>query len=130
MSDLLLRRALFWAPRVLSIAFVAFLSLFAIDVFDEHLGFWPTFQALAIHLIPTLVLIVALIFAWRREWIGAIVYAVIGILYIIRVTTMRGPVTAATRLSWVIMIAGPAFLIAALFLANWRKHDELRTLRH
>jgi hypothetical protein len=130
MSGLLLRRALFWAPRVLSIAFVAFLSLFALDVFDEHLGFWPTFQALAIHLIPTLVLTVTLIFAWRREWIGAIVFALLGFLYILRVTTMRGPVTAATRPTWVIMIAGPALLIAALFLANWRKHDELRTLRH
>ena len=130
MSDLLLRRTLFWAPRVLSIAFVAFLSLFAMDVFDENLGFWPTLQALVIHLIPTLVLVVALILAWRREWIGAVVYAGMGVLYIIWVTTLRRPVPAATRLGWVMMIAGTAFLIAALFLANWRKHDELRTFRH
>jgi hypothetical protein len=130
MSDFLARRALFWAPRVLSIVFVAFLSLFATDVFDAHRGFWPTLQALGIHLIPTLVLIVALILAWRREWIGAVVYAVMAVLYILWVTTMRRPVPAATRLSWAIMIAGPALLIAGLFLANWRKHDELRTLRH
>jgi predicted transporter len=83
-----------------------------------------------IHLIPTLVLIVALSLAWRREWIGAVVYAAMGVLYLVWVTTPQCPVPAATRLGLAMMIAGPAFLIAALFLANWRKHDELRTLRH
>ncbi len=130
MSDFLPKRALFWAPRILSMAFVVFVSLFAMDVFEENVGFWPTLQALVIHLIPTLVLLVALILAWRREWIGAVVYAAMGVLYIVWVTTLQRPVPSATRLGWVIMIAGPAFLIAALFFANWRKHDELRTLRH
>lgn len=130
MSDSLLRRVLVWTPRILSMAFVAFLSLFAMDVFEENVGFWPTLQALVIHLIPTLVLIVALILAWRREWIGVVVYAAVGVLYLVWVTTLRRPVPAATRLVWAMMIAGPAFLIATLFLANWRKHDELRTSRH
>ena len=63
------------------------------DVFDEHLGFWPTLQALGIHLIPTLVLIVALIFAWRREWNpGVVVYGVMGVLYLVWVTTLRRPI--------------------------------------
>lgn len=130
MSDLLVSRAQLWAPRVLSIAFVAFLSVFAMDGFDAHLGFWPNLLALAIHLIPTWVLILGLVFAWRREWIGTVVYALMGVLYIIWATTVPRPVPAATRLLWTTTIAGPALLIAALFLANWRKHDELRTLRH
>jgi hypothetical protein len=33
------------------------------------------------------------------------------------------------RVSWALLIAGPAFVIAALFLANWMKHDELRAVR-
>ncbi len=130
MSDFLPKRALFWAPRVLSIAFVALLSLFAMDVFSENQGFWPTLQALVLHLIPTFVLIVALILAWRREWVGAVVYAAMGVLYLVWVTTLQRPVPAATRFLWAMLIAGPAFLIAALFFANWRKHDELHTLRH
>jgi hypothetical protein len=59
------KRTLYWAPRALSIAFVAFLSLFAMDVFEEHAGFWRTVQALAMHLIPCLVLIAVLILSWR-----------------------------------------------------------------
>ena len=121
------KRALYWAPRILSIAFVAFLSLFAMDVFDEHLGFSGTVQALAMHLIPSFVLIVALILAWRWEWIGSAVYVLAGLLYVGWVVSVSRPVSPAMRLLWATTIAGPAFLIAGLFLANWLKHGELRT---
>lgn len=62
-------RLLFWTPRALSIAFVVFLSLFALDVFADGLGFWRTALALTMHLIPSFVLIAVLILAWRWEWI-------------------------------------------------------------
>jgi hypothetical protein len=127
MSDLS-KRALFWAPRVLSILFIAFVSMFALDVFDEHLGFWRTIVALAMHLVPSFVLIVALILAWRWEWVGAALYGAAGLLYIAWVVSMSRPVPPVIRLSWVLTIAGPALLIAALFLANWLRHDELRAL--
>jgi len=120
------RRALYWAPRVLSIAFIIFLSLFALDVFNEPRGFWGTLLALAMHLIPTAVLIVALILAWRWEWIGAALYALAGLLYVGWVVSMARPVHPLVRLVWALTIAGPALLIAGLFLANWLKHGELR----
>ncbi len=121
------RKWLFWAPRALSIAFIAFLSLFALDVFGEGLGVWRTVLALTIHLIPSLVLVAALILAWRWEWIGAALYASAGALYIFWVVFMSRPVPPSVRLLWALMIAGPAFLIAGLFLANWLMHAELRT---
>jgi hypothetical protein len=34
------RRMLFWTPRLLSILFAIFISLFALDVFGEGYGFW------------------------------------------------------------------------------------------
>lgn len=122
------KRCLFWAPRALSIVFVAFLSLFAMDVFSEHLGLWRTALALTMHLIPSFVLIAALILAWRWEWIGAALYAAAGLLYVVWVASMSRPVPPAMRLIWALCIAGPAFLIAGLFLANWMKHSELRAL--
>jgi hypothetical protein len=100
------------------------------DVFDEHLGFWLTVQALTMHLIPSFVLIAALILAWRREWIGAALYALAGLSYVVWVASTSRPWTPATRLTDALMIAGPAFLIAGLFLANWLKHGELHTVRH
>jgi hypothetical protein len=124
------QRALFWAPRVLSIFFIAFLSLFALDVFDEHLGFWPTALALIMHLLPSIVLIAVLIVAWRREWIGSILYAGAGLLYIIWAVFVPRPLPISVRFTWMLTIAGPAFVIAALFLFSWRKHKELRPLLH
>ncbi len=114
---------LFWAPRVLSIAYIAFLSLFALDVFGEEHGFWRILLALTMHLIPTFVLIVALLLAWRWEWVGAILYGGAGMLYVIWV--LHRPLSPALRLTWILTIAGPAFVVAALFLANWLKHGEL-----
>jgi hypothetical protein len=120
------KRALFWTPRALSIVFIAFLSIFALDVFDLHLGFRPTVLALTMHLIPVFVLIAALILAWRWEWIGAALYAAAGMLYVVWVVSMSRPVSPATRLIWILLIAGPAFVIAGLFLANWLKRADLR----
>ena len=122
------RRTLFWAPRVLSIALIAFLSLFALDVFGEVQGFRNTVLALAIHLIPTFVLSVVLILAWRWEWIGATLYAAAGVFYIVTVIPRRHW-AAAMKLVSILAIAGPALVIAALFLINWLKRGELRAVR-
>jgi len=119
------RHTLFWAPRALSILFIAFISLFALDVFGENLGFWKTLVALTIHLIPSLVLIAALAVAWRWEWIGAAVYIAAGALYVITLLPHRLP-PLSIKLLWIATIALPAFVIGTLFLANWLKHDQLR----
>jgi len=121
------KRVLLWAPRILSIAYIAFLSIFAMDVFGEHLGFWLTVRDLTMHLIPSLVLLAVLILAWRKEWIGALLYAIAGLLYVIWVWLVARPWTPAVRLNLALTIAGPAFLIAVLFLLDWFKHGELRT---
>lgn len=126
MSDLS-KRVLYWAPRALSIVFVAFMSLTATDVFDARLGFWQTLLALFLHLIPSLVLTAALVLAWRWEWIGTAVYGGAGLAYAVWVATTAHPVPVATQLVWVTFVAGPALVIALLFLANWLHHAELRT---
>ena len=102
------RRALFWGPRALSVAFIAFLSLFALDVFGEGYGFWKTLLALTMHLIPTFGLIAALVLAWRWEWIGATLYAAAAMLYVIWV--LPRPIPTATKLVWILTIAGPALV--------------------
>jgi hypothetical protein len=117
------KRSLFWAPRALSIVLIAFVSMFALDVFGEGHGFWNTLLALTIHLIPSLVLLVGLVLAWRWEWIGAALYAAAAMLYV--TWALGRPISPAIKLSWILTIAGPAFVIAALFLANWLKRGEL-----
>lgn len=122
------KRLLFWMPRALSIAFAAFLSLFALDVFTEHLGFRETVLALAIHLVPVFVVVAILLVAWRWEWVGAVFYAFAGLLYVALVSSHTR--SAATQAAWILTIAGPAFVIALLFMANWLKRAQLHAPGH
>jgi hypothetical protein len=108
---------LFWTPRALCALFAAFVSVFAFDVFEGNHTVWQTTIALAMHLIPTAVLLALLGIAWRRDWVGAIAFPVLGALYI-AVSWGRFPLAAYA------VIAGPLFLIGGLFLANWLRHRK------
>ena len=55
------KRVLFWTPRILCILFAIFLSVFALDVFSEGYGFWQTIGALLLHLVPTFIVVIALL---------------------------------------------------------------------
>ena len=113
------KRILFWTPRVLTILFAAFISMFALDVFGEAHGFWQTALALLMHLIPTGLILLALAIAWRWEWVGAVLFTGMGLWYSIQVFP-RHP-------QWIPVIAGPVFVIGALFLVNWLLRRKLRT---
>ncbi len=106
----LVSRALYWAPRTLGVLLAILLSLFALDVFGAGYGAWQTVLALLIHLIPTGLVALALAVAWRRERAGAILFAGLGF-----VAAWRGGNPLPVRL----ILAGPLFLVAALFLAGW-----------
>jgi hypothetical protein len=51
-----------WMPRVLSILFIIFLSIFSFDVFGQGSGFWKALAALLVNNVPSLALIVILVF--------------------------------------------------------------------
>ena len=114
-------KLLFWAPRALCIVFAIFLSLFALDVFGEGLGFWKSLVALIIHLSPAGIVLAVLLAAWRWEWLGTAAFAGLGLLYAIK--NSRHP-------DWILVISGPLFVIAALFLISWLKcTDRQRSTR-
>lgn len=106
-----LKRTLFWMPRMASILFVVFISLFALDVFGEELGFWRTVGALSLHLIPSILLAIAIVIAWKQEWFGALIFIGWAIWHVL---FMQGfPLVAYA------IIAGLPLLIGLLFLAGW-----------
>jgi len=121
-------RLIFWTPRVLSILFLAFLAMFSLDIFDEGLGFWGTLLGLFMHNLPVIVLAIVLILAWKREIVGAIFYALAGLAYIglLFSGTFHGGFQYY-KISWIVMISGPAFLIAGLFYAGWLKKRKTIT---
>jgi hypothetical protein len=113
-------RILYWLPRILCLLFAVFISLFALDVFGAGYGFWETIVALLMHLIPTAMILLALAIAWRREWVGAILFLGLGAWYV---------VMAWGKFTWTtyLLISGPAFLISVLFLVSWLHRAEFRS---
>ena len=115
-----LKKTMFWSPRIAAILFALFISLFALDVFQEDMKVDETIIGLLIHLIPTFVMAIAIILAWRWEWVGAVVFAGWAVLY----------VSTARDFPWSVyaIIAGIPFVIGILFLLDWIYRKEIHTI--
>jgi hypothetical protein len=115
------KRLLYWTPRVLCIAFAAFISIFAVDVFQTGVPAWQVALALLMHLLPTFLVLLVLALSWRHEWVGGALFIALGLLYLL---------WARNRpfFGWevVLLIPAPLFLIGVLFLLNWRYRAQLR----
>ena len=112
-------KSLYWTPRILAILFILFLALFSFDVFEGNYGFWGTALALFMHNLPSLILLIVVIIAWKYEIVGGITFILAGLLYIFGLAMK--PQFEWYMLSWILMISGPAFLVGILFLINWYK---------
>ena len=108
-----LKQTLYWTPRIAGILFVLFISLFALDVFEEGLGFWGTLLALFMHLLPSIVLAFAIWIAWKREWFGAVLFIGWAIWYVAFFLDREFPWATYA------IIAGIPAVIGLLFLVDW-----------
>ena len=103
-----------WLSRIIAMLFTAFISIFALDVFDEGYSFGKTIIALLMHLIPAFILLAILFASWRREWIGGYAFLLLSILYAITAWGKIG-------LSGFFMIETPLFILAILYFIVWFK---------
>jgi len=112
---------LYWTPRVLGILFAAFISVFALDVFQKGAPVGAVALALLVHLLPTFLVVSVIALSWRREWLGGALFIALGVLYLL---------WARNRpfFGWevALSIAAPLVLVGALFLLNWRYRAQLR----
>lgn len=108
----------FWSPRILTLLFALFLSLFALDVFGEATGFVETMAALTMHLIPTFLVIGLLAVAWQFELVGVVAFAGLAVAYDV---VMWGRFPALTY----VMVSGPLLLISGLFFVSWWRRRRL-----
>jgi hypothetical protein len=106
-----------WIPRLLAIAYLIFISLFALDIFDLDLSFWEMSLGLLMHLIPSFVALAVLILSWRFELAGGIIFVLLGLLFPM---VFRD----ASWQSWLFLLA-PLWLIGFLFIASAWKSKAL-----
>jgi hypothetical protein len=115
-------RILRWSPRVLALTFGAFITLFALDAFSESNGFVEMLVGFIIHLLPTFLVLGIVMISWKREWIGAILFTVLAILYV-------ASVWERYQLRWwssYLLIGGPMLVVAVLYGVNWILRDQIR----
>lgn len=72
-------KILYWSPRVLGILAILFISMFALDAFEPDLTIWQQLGGFLMHLIPSFVLLLVLLIAWKREMLGGIIFLVLGL---------------------------------------------------
>ncbi len=97
-----MKKVIYWLPRILSILFIAFISIFALDVFGQP----QWFLALCMHLIPSFILIILTAIAWKHEQLGGFIFVAIGIFMLI-----------SSRFESLI-ISIPVVVLGALFLSR------------
>ncbi len=102
-----------WAPRIAAILIIFFVSLFSLDVFDMEANPLEMLGGFLIHNIPSFVMIILLVFAWRRPLVGCIAFLLAGIFFL-RFVIM------GQDLAHLLLFSGPLLLISALFYADWR----------
>ncbi|HWQ59788.1 MAG TPA: hypothetical protein VN420_01420 [Candidatus Fimivivens sp.] len=117
-----------WAPRIASIGFLLFLSLFSLDVFEPGRSAGEIALGLLMHNIPVFVLAVLTAAAWKRPIIGGITFISAGILYIALVFLggVRGGIDWKIALLWSVQLSGIAFLVGGLYIAGWKRSRDRR----
>ena len=120
-------KGLYWAPRILSILFICFLSLFSLDVFEPGKGIGELLLGLFMHNIPSIIMAVLLAIAWRKDIVGAVSYFGAGLLYIglVAFSAISSGFPWYLAITRSLPIAGPAFIIGALFLINWKNRKAM-----
>lgn len=106
-----MQRLIHWTARVLAIAGILFISMFALDVFVPGEPWHRVAIALFMHLLPSFVLLAILVIAWRVEWLGGAIFVLAGL----------SPFALLSNPAWVnLMLGGPFLLAGGLFLVSHR----------
>jgi hypothetical protein len=110
-----------WLPRIICILAILFVSMFALDAFAPGLTIWQQLGAFFMHLLPSFVLASCLIFAWKWEYVGGIIFMLLGIglsPFIYLLNHNRNGMTVGNSLIVVLIINIPFILVGILFIVS------------
>ena len=109
-----------WVPRILCILAILFISLFALDSFAPELTFWQQIGGFLIHLIPSFILLVFLITAWKWELTGGMIFMILGIGFSPIVFSMNYHMNHSIWISIGIIasITFPFIIVGGLFILS------------
>lgn len=113
-------KILHWTPRVICILAILFISLFALDSFDSNRTILQQIGDFLMHLMPSFGLIIVLIVAWKWEFIGGIIFILIGLGFSPFIFKHNYNMNHSVELSLqtVFIIAMPFVIVGILFIVS------------
>jgi len=105
-----------WVPRVLAIVYILFIALLSFDVFSVDASIIDKMGGFLAENIPTLLLIIALVLAWKKSTVGGAMFIVLSVIFTCFFSTYQ-------RWDAFILISFPLLLIGGLFLLNKNEHN-------
>lgn len=121
-------KTLHWLPRIICIIAILFISLFALDAFNPDLSLWQQIVGFMMHLIPSFVLTLLLVLAWKRELIGGIIFTIIGLGFspLIFIHNFKMNHSVWMSLSIISIITVPFTIVGILFImSHYRKKKNV-----
>lgn len=109
-----LAKVIRWAPRIAAIMIIFFTSLFSLDVFESGGKPLELLGGFLIHNIPSIIMIVLLVLAWKRPVVGFVVFLLAALGF--TVFFVRGSDPLPVLLLFVL----PLLMVALLFYASWK----------
>lgn len=115
-----------WLPRIICILAILFISIFALDAFNPEKTLWQQIVAFLMHLIPSFVLIIFLIIAWKWEFIGGIIFILLGLGFspIIFMHNYNMNQSVWRSLIIILMITTPFIIAGILFIVSHRMKNK------
>ena len=107
-----MKNTFIWSARIIALLFIAFISLFAFDSFSGEESFVAEIGHFLMHLVPTFVLVVCLVIAWKNPPLGGFLFIGVAILFTIYFGTFK-------QLETFFMISVPPIIAGILFLLSW-----------
>jgi cell division protein FtsW (lipid II flippase) len=105
--------------------------VFALDAFNPEKTIWQQIGDFLMHLVPSFVLIIFLIFAWKRELVGGIIFVLIGLGFspFVFIHNYRMNHSIWLSLGIIAMITIPFVLVGILFMMSHKiKKKNLTSL--
>jgi len=117
----------FWIPRILCIIAILFVSMFSLDAFSPELPVEQQIGTFLIHLIPSMVLLIMLLVAWKWELAGGLLFMIssliISPLLFLRNYDMNQSV--AKSLVVILLITIPFLVVGILFIVGYYRNKRI-----
>ena len=100
--------SLLWIARILGMFYAILMGLFSLDAVKEGNAFWDNLLALSVHLIPFILIILALIIGWHKILITGLGF----ILLSVAILVFYRHISLLNQ----IIVIGPGILNGLLFI--------------